>query len=128
MNLHEGHRKRLKQRFINDGLSTFEDHNILELLLFYSVPRSDTNEIGHRLLKQFGSLSNVFDAPVEELCKVDGIGEHSAVLIKLIPEICNIYHCQHQIHISNYIEIVQNCERHCKNTKEYSHKNTFFGC
>ena len=92
MNLHEGHRKRLKQRFINDGLSTFEDHNILELLLFYSVPRSDTNEIGHKLLKQFGSLSNVFDAPVEELMKVEGIGEHSAVLIKLIPEICNIYH------------------------------------
>lgn len=92
MNLHEGHRKRLKQRFINNGLSTFEDHNILELLLFYSVPRSDTNEIGHKLLKKFGSLSNVFDAPVEELVKVEGIGEHSAVLIKLIPEICNIYH------------------------------------
>ena len=91
MNLHEGHRKRLKQRFINNGLATFEDHNILELLLFYSIPRSDTNEIGHKLLKQFGSLSNVFDAPVEELCKIDGIGEHSAVLIKLIPEICNIY-------------------------------------
>ena len=91
MNLHEGHRKRLKQRFINDGLSTFEDHNVLELLLFYSIPRSDTNEIGHKLLKTFGSLSNVFDAPIEELCKVEGIGEHSAVLIKLIPEICNIY-------------------------------------
>ena len=91
MNLHEGHRKRLKQRFINDGLSTFEDHNILELLLFYSIPRSDTNEIGHKLLKKFGSLSNVFDAPVEELCTIEGIGEHSAVLIKLIPEICNIY-------------------------------------
>ncbi len=92
MNLHEGHRKRLKQRFIKDGLSTFEDHNILELLLFYSIPRNDTNEIGHRLIKKFGSLSNVFDAPIEELCKVEGIGEHSALLIKLIPEVCNIYH------------------------------------
>lgn len=92
MNLHEGHRQRLKERFLKNGLSDFEDHNILELLLFFSVPRSDTNEIGHRLLKKFGSLSNVFDAPVDELCKVDGIGEHSATLIKMIPELCNIYH------------------------------------
>ena len=74
------------------GLSDFEDHNILELLLFFSVPRSDTNELGHKLLKKFGSISNVFDAPIEELCKVDGIGMHSATLIKMIPELCNIYH------------------------------------
>ncbi len=92
MNLHEGHRQRLKDRFIRTGLSDFEDHNILELLLFFSVPRSDTNELGHKLLKKFGSISNVFDAPIDELCKVDGIGMHSATLIKMIPELCNIYH------------------------------------
>lgn len=92
MNLHEGHRQRLKDRFIKTGLADFEDHNILELLLFFSVPRSDTNELGHKLLKKFGSLSNVFDAPIDELCKVDGIGIHSATLIKLIPELCSIYH------------------------------------
>lgn len=91
MNLHEGHRQRLKERFIKNGLDGFEDHNILELLLFYSIPRNDTNEIGHKLLKKFGSISNVFDAPIEELCKVEGIGVHSATLIKLIPEISNIY-------------------------------------
>lgn len=92
MNLHEGHRQRLKDRFIRNGLSDFEDHNILELLLFFSVPRSDTNELGHKLLKKFGSLSNVFDAPIDELCKVEGIGMHSATLIKLIPELCNTYY------------------------------------
>lgn len=92
MNLHEGHRQRLKERFIKNGLADFEDHNILELLLFFSVPRSDTNELGHMLLQKFGSLSNVFDAPIDELCKVDGIGIHSATLIKLIPDLCNVYH------------------------------------
>ena len=91
MNLHEGHRQRLKERFIKNGLADFEDHNILELLLFYAVPRNDTNELGHRLLKTFGSISNVFDAPIEALCKVEGIGVHTATLIKLIPQICNIY-------------------------------------
>ena len=92
MNLHEGHRQRLKERFIKTGLADFEDHNILELLLFFSVPRSDTNELGHKLLKKFGSLANVFDAPIDELCKVEGIGMHSATLIKMVPELCNIYH------------------------------------
>ena len=91
MNLHEGHRQRLKQRFLAGGLSGFEDHNILELLLFYSVPRADTNELGHKLIKKFGSLSAVFEASIEELCDVEGIGVHSAVLIKLIPELCNAY-------------------------------------
>lgn len=91
MNLHEGHRQRLKDRFLKEGLSNFEDHNILEILLFYSVPRADTNEIAHKLLKKFGSLSAVFDASLEELCTVDGIGVHSATLIKLMPEISSAY-------------------------------------
>ena len=91
MNLHEGHRQRLKDRFLKEGLSNFEDHNILEILLFYSVPRADTNEIAHKLLNKFGSLSAVFDASLEELCSVDGIGVHSATLIKLMPEISSAY-------------------------------------
>lgn len=92
MGMHEGHRKRLKARFLSQGLDAFEDHNILELLLFFSIPRSDTNEIGHELLSTFGSLSGVFDAPVEELCKCKGISEHSATLIKLIPAMTSVYH------------------------------------
>ncbi|MBQ7902601.1 MAG: DNA repair protein RadC [Oscillospiraceae bacterium] len=92
MGLHDGHRKRLKARFLTDGLSGFEDHNILELLLFYSIPRSDTNEIAHLLLNEFKSLSAVFDAPVEELCKIKGISNHTATLIKLIPELLSVYH------------------------------------
>ncbi|MBR4035571.1 MAG: DNA repair protein RadC [Oscillospiraceae bacterium] len=92
MGVHDGHRQRLKSRFLAQGLSGFEDHNILELLLFYSIPRSDTNEIAHHLLKEFKSLSGVFDAPVEELCKIKGISIHTATLIKLIPEMMSVYH------------------------------------
>ncbi len=91
MSVHEGHRQRLKDRFLSQGLSGFEDHNILELLLFYALPRADTNEIAHRLLSKFGSLSAVFDASVEELCKVKGVSLHSATLIKLIPELTSVY-------------------------------------
>ena len=92
MSLHDGHRQRLKSRFLKNGLSDFEDHNVLELLLFFSLPRNDTNEIGHKLLQKFGSISNVFDAPFDELCKCDGVGEHTATLIKLIPELLSVYH------------------------------------
>ncbi len=92
MSLHKGHRKRLKARFLKQGISNFEDHNVLELLLFFAVPQGDTNETAHNLINAFGSLSNVFDAPFEEICKVKGIGEHSATLIKLIPELLSTYH------------------------------------
>lgn len=88
---HEGHRQRLKARFLNDSLEGFEPHNILELLLFYSIPRQDTNEIAHALINRFGSLKNVFDADFNELITVPGIKENSATLIKLIPQISKAY-------------------------------------
>lgn len=90
-NLHEGHRKRMKERFIKSGLDDFAPHNILELLLFYSIPRGDTNPVAHRLIDTFGSLSGVFDATPEELVKVDGVGESSAILISMIPQIARKY-------------------------------------
>lgn len=83
--MHAGHRERLKQRFLREGLEQFEPHNVLELLLFYAIPRQDTNELAHRLIHAFGSLSSVFDAPIEELVKVDGVGLNTATLIKLLP-------------------------------------------
>ena len=90
-NIHEGHRKRMKERFIKSGLDDFAPHNVLELLLFYSIPRGDTNPVAHRLIDTFGSLSGVFDATPEELAKVDGVGENSAILISMIPQIARKY-------------------------------------
>ena len=86
-NIHGGHRQRLKARFIREGIDNFEKHNMLELLLFYAIPQRDTNPTAHALLNRFGSLKGVFEAPVEELCKVDGVSEHTATLIKLVPSI-----------------------------------------
>ena len=89
--MHDGHRERLRERFLREGLDSFEDHNILELLLFYVIPRKDTNELAHLLLDRFGSLSAVLEAPYEELKTVPGIGELSASLLCLIPEISRKY-------------------------------------
>lgn len=90
-NIHEGHRKRMKERFMKSGLDDFAPHNILELLLFYSIPRGDTNPIAHRLIDAFGSLSGVFDATPEELMKVSGVGESTAILISMIPQMARKY-------------------------------------
>ena len=89
--IHSGHRDRLKTRFLQQGLDGFTDIQALELLLFYSIPRQDTNPIAHNLLNRFGSLSQVLEAAPEELMKVEGIGEHTALLLGLINEMGRYY-------------------------------------
>ena len=84
MGIHDGHRERLKQRFIDNGIESFNEINLLELLLFYSIPRKDTNEIAHNLINQFKSFEGVLSAPVSELINVPGISLNSAVFLKLI--------------------------------------------
>lgn len=89
--LHDGHRKRVKNRFLNDGLDGFEDHQVLELLLFYSIPYKDTNEIAHSLIMKYGSLSGVFEADPKDLAATIGVGENTAVLLALIPSLARRY-------------------------------------
>ena len=83
--IHKGHRDRLKKRFLEEGLDNFTDIQVLELLLFYVIPRRDTNPIAHALLNRFGSLTQVLEADVEELKKVEGIGQEAAIFLSLIP-------------------------------------------
>ncbi len=87
MDLHSGHRERLRKTFLEHGLQSMNDINALELLLFYAIPRRDTNETAHLLLRRFGSLDGVFSASVEELCQVEGVGESAAALLTLVPQI-----------------------------------------
>ena len=89
--LHVNHRKRLRERFEKEGLSSFADHNVLELLLFYVLPRCDTNEVAHLLIEEFGSLSGVFNASPEALAGVPGIGAEAALFLRLIPAVCARY-------------------------------------
>lgn len=90
-NVHAHHRKRLKTRFLEYGFDQFNDHQILELLLFFAIPQADTNPIAHNLLNKFGTLSSVFEASYEELLTVEGIGDHSATLLKVLPALANVY-------------------------------------
>ena len=94
-NKHTGHRQRVRREFLENGFSeTTPPHKILEMLLFYSIPRKDTNEIAHDLIDTFGSIEGVLDAPNDQLLKIKGISENSVALIKMILPIASIYRSQ----------------------------------
>ena len=90
-NVHQGHRKRLKERFLRDGLDNFEEHEVLELLLFYGIPQKDTNPIAHDLIERFGSLSRVLEASPGELAEVPYVGDNVSTLFKLITAVSRYY-------------------------------------
>ncbi|MBD5117649.1 MAG: DNA repair protein RadC [Clostridiales bacterium] len=83
--IHDGHRRGMKEQFLTQGLSGMRDHQILELLLFYAVPRRDVNPLAHRLVEHFGSLAGVFHATYDQLLEVEGVGPNIATLLLLVP-------------------------------------------
>lgn len=89
--LHQGHRQRVRERFLKEGLDAFEDHQILELLLFYCIPMRDTNALAHKMINEFGSLAGLFEADVLDICKRCGVSKNTAVLIAMVPSLARRY-------------------------------------
>lgn len=89
-NVHSGHRSRVRKKFLDNGIDSFETHEILELLLFYAVPMKNTSILAHKLLDYFGSISAIFDAPFDALVEA-GLTESQAVMLKLMPDITRLY-------------------------------------
>ena len=88
---HTGHRERMKAEFLARGLEGWPDHRVVELLLFYTIPQGDVNDLAHELVERFGSLAGVLDASVEELKKVKGVGDHTAVFLRMLPAVLGRY-------------------------------------
>lgn len=89
--MHEGHRQRLTTRFLNEGFEAFEEHEILEFILYYTIPRVDTNLIAHTLIETFGSLSGVLEADARDLEQIPGIGKKSAAYLCMFPDVFRSY-------------------------------------
>lgn len=85
MGVHDGHRDRVRKRFLENDLNGFADHEALELLLHYAIPQRDVNPLAHELIGRFGGLSGVLSAPIELLLETPGVGERTAVLLRLAP-------------------------------------------
>lgn len=120
-NIHVNHRSRVKNKFVNIGLDSFCEHEVLELLLFYSIPQADTNPLAHKLIEHFGSLDKVFDASIDSLLDVGGIGENTAILIKLVPAIMNQYSKYSSIHsvvIRNQIQAMAYINKLMENSQK----------
>lgn len=88
---HNGHRLRMKERFLREGISSFSGHEVLEILLYYAIPYRNTNDLGHRLEQSFGSLVKVLEADYQDLIKVPGVTPHIATLITLCGQLANRY-------------------------------------
>ncbi|MDR0992419.1 MAG: hypothetical protein LBL87_05950 [Ruminococcus sp.] len=89
--LHIGHRDKMRRRLFEQGLSAFAPHEVVEMLLFYTIPRQNTNEMAHKLLDKFGSIGALFDAPLDVLLE-NGVSENTAALFKIIPQCLPIYY------------------------------------
>ncbi len=87
VNLHEGHRQRLKTKVKKGGLNVLDEHEVLELLLTYTIPRKDTNPLAHRLIMAYGGLSGVLRASYEDLKKCEGVGDETALFISMLPQL-----------------------------------------
>lgn len=102
-NEHSGHRQRLKSKFIEKGLDVFDEHQVLEMLLFYAIPRKDTNPLAHRLLQRYGCFGKVCDAPIDELQKDFGLSQSAAVLLKMQSGLARLY-TESKISDNNFID------------------------
>ncbi|WP_335931018.1 RadC family protein [Fusobacterium polymorphum] len=86
----QGHRERIKEKFLKNGIDGFAEYEILELLLTYCIPRKDTKPIAKELLNKFKSLDNIFKADFDKLSAIDGLGKNSIAFLKLIGDLPSI--------------------------------------
>jgi len=90
-NVHEGHRSRIRERYITEGLDNFSDHEIVELLLFYCIPKRDTNELAHRMVKEFGTLHDLLEADPRDIARRCKVSLNTATLISMVAPLSRRY-------------------------------------
>lgn len=108
MTIHREHRRRVKNRFLGEGMDHFDEIHALELLLFYAIPQGDVNPLAHRLLDHFGGLHQVLTAPPEQLMQVTGVGEHTAILLGLVKGISQKYLIS-QADANTHLDTLEDC-------------------
>lgn len=108
-NFHADHRARMQARVARDGLTSLAAHEVLEYLLFFAIPRKNTNPIAHRLIQHFGGFCEVLEASEEQLMEVEGIGPSSARLLHSFREVARFYQIQKQRENPVQLNSTENC-------------------
>ena len=127
--IHGGHRDRLRARFQAEGLDNFTEQQVLELLLFYCIPRQDTCNLAHYLIKQFGSLPQVLETGSEELKKVKGIGDKAATFLNMIPAVARYYGVRRSKLDDKPLLTIDDCGKYLQERfKGQSHETVYLLC
>ena len=125
-NLHEGHRDRLRQKALENGIDSLADHEILELMLSFAVPYKDMNSIAHQLINEFGSIQNVLTRPTKELEKIIGVGKKTAQYLNCLSLFCKYYHVFDVKEKKNYISSAFQSYQFCKKLVERLDHEEFY--
>lgn len=123
-NLHNGHKQRLRNKAKED-INTLNEHEVLELILNYTVVRSNMNPVAHKLINKFGCLANVLDADEKSLLEVDGVGEVSASFLTLLPKILNRYK-HSKVNKTSKIETINDAQAYFLNIMDTLDKEEFY--
>lgn len=109
--MHDKHRERMRKRYLINGVDTFEDHEVIELALYYIISVKDTNVTAHELMNRFGSISAIFDAPINMLKEVNGIGDRAAIFIKIIADLARLYMDRRFSHKGKIMTFEECCDK-----------------
>ena len=124
-NVHDGHRDRMRQRFLQEGAEGLATHELLEMLLYGTIPRGDTNEIAHRLLDEFGGLDNLLEADPYEISKTAGVGIKSGVFLSLLHELVLRYEREKTVQKPALVSI-QRCVEYCRSLLTFRPTERFY--
>lgn len=123
--LHKGHRQRLKNRAKTLGLENMPYHEVLELILTYTIPYKDVNPLAHELIERFGSLAGVLDAGYEQLIKIDGVGKETAMFLTFLPEMFNKYRASRNME-TTILSTTSSCLRYFRSIAQVKRIEEFF--
>lgn len=111
-NENKGHRQRLKDRYLQNRFSSFSDHEVLELIYFYAIPRRDTKPMAKNLLNKFGTIQKVFEATPQELIDIGELSQNAAILFSIMMEAYKVYLSSKDIKID--LSSLDSVSRHLK--------------
>ncbi len=124
--IHDGHRERLRQKIRKFGINAMPEHEVLELLLTYAIPRKDTNKLAHILLNTFGSLANVLDAEPLALTKIKGIGKEAALFLSMLPNLFSMYRQNKLMRKKIFLKNINDCVKFFRANYEVERVEKFY--